>query len=201
MEIKKELETLKEIQMPKEMQERILRNCAKRNEEKTMNRKISSKKILTVAASLVLCLGVTGVTALAVTGKLEGFFKDITRWDGAVIGTSYEQATDEVELNITTIGEEFTLEVKFLEPQTAPYSSFELFGIETYQVKDREGNLILEGTTSEMTEIVEGKAYINLPLNGILSGEYQLTVTELVGSSKADQPLVMSGSWECEFTK
>lgn len=201
MEIKKELETLKEIQMPEEMQERILRNCDKKTEEIIMSKKIKSKKFLTVAASLVLALSVTGVTTLAATGKLEGFFKDIVRWDGAVIGTSYEQATDEVELNITTVAEELTVEVKIKEPQTAPYSFFDLFGIKTYEVRDKAGNLILEGAASEMAEIDEGMAYIKLPLNGILTGEYKLIVRELVGSSKADQPLVMSGTWECGFTK
>lgn len=201
MEIKKELETLKEIQMPKEMQERILRNCDGRTEENIMSKKNKSKKILTVAASLVLALSVTGVSALAATEKLAGFFKDITGWNGAVTGTSYEQATDEVEISITNVAEELTVEVKFLEPQKAPYSSFDLFGIEKYSVEDKAGNLILEGTTSEMTEFDEGRAYIKLPLNEMLSGEYKLTVRELVGSSKADQPLVLSGTWECGFKK
>lgn len=47
---------------------------------------------------LVLCLCLTGVTALAATGKLQGFFSDITGWNGAVVGTSYEQATKELEV-------------------------------------------------------------------------------------------------------
>jgi len=204
MEIKKELEKIKEIEMPKEMQQRILGNCDRKMEEKNMSKnttKSSFKKIVTVAASLVLALSVTGVTALAAAGKLEGFFKDITRWDGAVIGTSYEQATDEVEIDITPKEDGLTVEVKFMEPQKAPYSSFELLGIEKFEVRDKAGNLILEEATSELSEITAGRTSIHLPLNEILSGEYKLIITELVGSSKADQPLIMSGTWESQFIK
>ena len=33
----------------------------------------------------------------------------------------------------------------------------------------------------------------------MLEGKYELIVSEMVGSSKADQPLVISGTWEVEF--
>lgn len=40
-----------------------------------------------------------------------------------------------------------------------------------------------------------------ISLEEVPAGEYKLIVTELVGGFKADQPLVVSGTWECEFTK
>ena len=204
MEIKKEMEQLKQIEMPKEMQERILRNCDRKTEGKNMKRnttKSSFGKYMTVAASLVLCLCVTGVTALAAAGKLEGFFKDITGWNGAITGTSYEQATDEVEINVTTVGEELAVEVKFLEPETAPYSVLEELGIKTYEILNGNGEVVIRGDATEMKEIVRGMTMINLSADTILNGEYKLIVKELVGGAKADQPLVISGIWECEFTK
>ncbi len=197
MELRKELETIKRIEMPKEMQERIIRNCDRSLEGKHM----SFKKVMTIAASLVLCLCVTGVTALAASGKLEGFFKDIRGWNGAVTGTSYEQATHEVEVNITEVSEELVVEVKMLKVEDAPYRYFELLGIKTYEILDNQDNVILKGTASEMMGVFEGKSCISLSVNSLLSGEYKLLVTELVGSSKADQPLVVRGTWECDFTK
>jgi len=197
MELRKELEAVKQIEMPKEIQERIIRNCVRKEEKKHM----SFKKIMTIAASLVLCLCVTGVTALAASGKLEGYFKDIIGWNGAVTGTSYEQATDELEISITEVSEELVVEVKMLKAEEAPYRYFELFGINTYEIRDNQNNVILKGTASEMVGITDGKACINLPVNSLLNGDYKLLVTEFVGSSKADQPLVVNGTWECSFTK
>lgn len=195
---------VKEIEMPKEMQERILKNCYKKAEENSMNKnrtKLSFGKMMAVAASLVLCLCVTSVTALAVTGKLEGFFKDITRWDGAIIGTSYEQATDEVEINIIDASDEFTVEVKLLKPENPPYISFEMLGVAKYEIVDEDGRVMREGNASEMVRIEGGKAYVKLPLETDTKGEYKLKITELIGSSKADQPLLVNGTWECIFNR
>lgn len=204
METKKLVKKLNEIQMPKEMQERIIRNCYIEMEEKNMSNNRTKKffkKPVAIVASLTICVCLAGVTSLAATGKLEGFFKDIVRFDGAVTGTSYEQATEEVELKIVDVTEELTVEVTMINPQVAPYSTFEVFGIENYKIVDMNDNVIMEGTTTEMTEVVNGKVNVNISLENITSGEYKLIVSKLVGSAKADQPLVVSGVWECEFVK
>ena len=73
--------------------------------------------------------------------------------------------------------------------------------VNSYKIVDMDGNVIIEGKTTEMAEISEGKANITISPADIPSGEYKLLVSELVGSSKADQPLILSGTWECEFTK
>lgn len=204
MEKKMMVKKLNEIEMPKEMQERIIRNCYTKTEEETMSKNapknIFKRPILAVAA-FALCLCATGVTALAATGKLQGYFKDITNWNGAIIGTSYEQATDEIELSIIDVSDELTLEIKFVNPDVAPYSFFEQFGVESYKIVDMNGNVIVDGKTTEMAEIVDGNVNVNISPDNILSGEYTLVVSELVGSSKADQPLILSGTWECEFAK
>ena len=159
------------------------------------------KRPLVAVATFALCLCATGVTALAATGKLQGYFKDITNWSGAITGTSYEQATDEVELTVLEVSDELTLEIEFVNPKVAPYSFFEQFGVESYKIVDMAGKVIAEGETSEPAEISEGKANITISLLNIPNGEYKLIVSELVGSSKADQPLILSGAWECEFAK
>lgn len=159
------------------------------------------KKPLAIAASLALCFCLTGVTTLAATGRLEGFFKDITRWDGAVIGTSYEQATDEVGLSVIHVSDELTVEIVMVNPNVAPYSTFEQFGVQNYKIVDMTDNVIVEGATTEMVEVIDGKAVVHISLDNISKGEYKLLISEWVGSSKADQPLVLSGTWECAFTK
>jgi len=37
-------------------------------------------------------------------------------------------------------------------------------------------------------------------LDDLASGEYRLMINAFVGSKKADQPLVISGTWECGFS-
>ncbi len=193
-----------EIEMPKEMQERIIKNCYMEMEEKTMNKNTTKnyfKRPMVAVASLALCVCLTGVTALAATGKLEGFFKDITSWNGAVVGTSYEQATDEIEVSVVSVTDELTIEATMIEPKDAPYSLLETLGVESYKITDMTGKVIVKGGTSEAAEIVDGKVILNIALEDLANGEYKLIVSSFVGGAKAEQPLVISGNWECEFTK
>ena len=204
MEIKKFVEELNQIEMPTEMQERIIRNCYMKMEENKMNKQTTKKffeKPMAAVAAFALCFCLTGVTALAATGKLEDFFKDIKRWDGAVIGTSYEQATDEIELAISSVSDELTIEMTMVKPDDVPYSTFEMLGIQNYKIVDTDGEVIVEDVASEMADVVDGKVNVNISLDNVSNGEYKLIISELVGSSKADQPLVLSGTWECGFEK
>lgn len=171
-------------------------------EKKVVSKNISRffKRPIVAVASLVLCVCLTGVTVLASTGKLQGFFKDIKRLDGAVIGTTYEQATDELELSIAEVAEEIILNVKMVNPEAVPYREFELFGIESYKIVDANEKVIVDGDTTKMVEIVSGTAVVSISLDNVPDGQYKLIVSKMIGSSKADQPLVMNGTWECEFT-
>ena len=197
---KNELEKkVKEIKMPKEMQERIIRTCYKEMEENTMKKCFKKPMVAVATVALGLCL--TGITALASTGKLEGFFKDIIRWDGAVIGTSYEQATEEVELNIVDVAQQLTVELTILHSDVAPYSLFESFGIEEYKIMDENGNIVAESREIETAFIVDGKVQVRIPLENISAGQYTLVASKLVGTSKGDQPLLLNGNWKCEFIK
>ena len=124
-------EKIKEINMPDEMQERIISRCYQTSnlemENQTMKKRtnIFFSRTAAVAASLVLCLCITGVTALAASGQLEGFFKDIKDWRGAVTGTAYEQATDELEVAILDSAEELTVLVTMVNPKA---TAFDLSG-------------------------------------------------------------------------
>ena len=52
-----------------------------------------------------------------------------------------------------------------------------------------------------MSEIANNKVLVNVPLEDVGNGEYTLIVSELVGSSKAEQPLGLTGTWECSFRR
>lgn len=204
METKVLVEKVKEIEMPKEMRERIIRNCYIETEEKLMSKNTTKnlfKRPMVAVASLALCICLTGVTALAATGKLQGFFKDITDWRGAVTGTTYEQATDEVELSVVAGENALELTVTMVNPKAAPYGFFETLAVESYKIVDANGKAVLEGNTTDAVNVVDGKVMISIPVENLAGGEYKLVVTELVGSAKADQPLVISGAWECGFTR
>lgn len=165
------------------------------------SRKNIFQKPMVAVAALALCLCVTGVSALAATGKLEGFFKDITRWDGAVTGTTYEQATDGVAVAIAGVSGGLEVNITLLEAQKAPYSVFETLGIHNYQIQDKTGKAVVKGAETKAEAINNGQVQLSISLEDVPAGEYNLVVTELVGGSKADQPLVVKGTWECGFTK
>lgn len=204
METEKLAKKVKEIKLTKEMQERIIEKCYIETEEKKMSKNTAKnifKRPMVAVASLALCLSITGVSALAATGKLQGFFKDIKGWNGAVTGTAYEQASEEIQLTVTEGSEALTVSLTMVNPQMAPYNALELLAVESYRIVDLTGKVIVEGDTTEFADVADGKVNISIPLNNIASGEYKLLVSKLVGSAKAEQPLVISGSWECEFTR
>ena len=194
------------ITMPEEAKRRIVGNCKtiisnsrKETIMKTNKNKTLIRKPAAVFAVVALCLSLS-VTALAATGILKGSFRDITNWQGAVVGTSYEQATDEIGVNVTANGDVLAVLATFADPQMFPYRETEKLGIAEYCIVDANGKVVHEGA-AESTDVVNGQATVNIRLNDMDSGSYKLIVTAFVSEKKADQPLKIHGSWECAFTK
>lgn len=202
MYVKQLQKEVNQIKMSKNMEREILSYCNKKMEEQNMSKNNIKKftiKPLAAVAALALCLCVTGISAMAATGKLEGFFKDIKNWNGAITGTVYEQASDEVEIGTYVEEDKLVITLKMLQPNKAPYSVLDNFGIKEYQIVDMEENVILESST-DMKEVQSGIVEIEIPLDNVKTGEYKLFVTKLIGDAKADQPLVLNGNWESIFT-
>ena len=204
MDHKKLKSAAETITMPEEVKRRIVGNCKTRisNSRKEIIMKennIFAGKPAAVFAAVVLCLSLS-VTALAAAGVWQGFFRDITNWKGAVVGTSYEQATDEMDVNVTVEGDELIVQAAFADPQTAPYVYAEKLGIAAYRIVDANGQVVKEGA-AESAEVSDGQAAVAIRLDDIDSGNYQLIVTAFVSEKKADQPLNINGNWECAFTK
>ena len=151
------------------------------------------------AAALAVCLCITGITVLAEAEILKGFFKDIRRWDGAVIGSTYEQATEEVNVQAVTAGDTLSVELQIENPVEIPYRTFAEFGIQSYEITDAQGETFLAEETANTVPLSDSSVIIELPLGTLPAGSYTLHIYELVGSSKADQPLILHGNWKCKF--
>ncbi len=203
MEFKDLKKSMENIKMSDEMQKRIIRNCrsaaVRETEEITMKKRVSFnfKKSMSVAAVVAICLCIT--MAAGAAGHF-GHFKDITDWKGAVVGTEYEQATNEIEVDVVASQGKLSVIAKLLTPAAVPYSELETFGIGKYQIVDTTGNVVADGKGADLVEIVNGEANMIISLDGVDSGNYKLLVNSFTGGKKADQPLEISGTWECDFT-
>jgi len=205
MEYEKLKAAAETITMPEDMKRRIVRDCSREIEKtgKETGMKYKKNTILgrpaAVFAALAICLSLS-VTALASSGVMEGFFREITNWQGAIVGMSYEQATDEIRMEAAVNGDVLTVLATFSIPQEIPYSETEKLGIAAYRIVDAKGKVVKEGA-SEAAEVVNGKAAISIRLGDVPSGSYKLIVTAFVSEKKADQPLNINGRWECDFNR
>ena len=193
------------IVMPPDMRLRIAANCKKQivqtGKELTMKHSKPAfiRKSVIIIAAVVLCLAMS-VGALAATGALEGFFEDITDWRGAVTGTAYTPAEGEIRLTAAAEGEWLRVLVAFSAPDRAPYCYGEILGFDAYRIVDAENRTVSEGH-SAAAEIRDGQAEFSLPAEGLESGSYHLVISGLRTEKKADAPLEIHGSWECNFVK
>lgn len=194
MDFERLKKSVEKIEMSDNMRARIISNCrAKKIHPKGGNRLL--KVSAAAAVSLCLCF-----TATAVAASRFGFFKDATRWDGAIIGTMYERASDEVKVNVVTSGSEITVFAVMVNPNTAPFRELENLGIQSYQIIDLSGNIVVEDGHTDLFEVVNGETEVKIPLGNIPKGDYRLVIDAFVGGKKADQPLQINGTWECAFS-
>ena len=191
------------ITMSAEMKERLIRNCrsklATQMEDNTMKHHKTFRKPAAALAALAICL-VLSVSAVAASGVVKGYFRDITNWQGAIVGTSYEQADNEIGMSVTINGNELTVLATFYVPQEFPYREIERLGIAAYQILDTNGKPVKEGA-AECAATVKGQTAIPVSLEEIHNGSYKLVVKAFVAEKKAEQPLQIHGHWECDFTK
>ena len=104
-------------------------------------------------------------------------------------------------MNIIEVSDKLVVEITMVNFKEAPYSFFEMFGIKNYKIVDANGKVNVENENLEMSAIANNKVLVNVPLDDVGNGEYTLIVSELVGGSKADQPLGLAGTWECSFRR
>lgn len=161
------------------------------------------KRVSTVAAVVTVC-AITVVSA----GAIKGMFKDVKRWDGAVIGTEYVNATNDIEMSINATKDEcISLDISFENPNEDPFAFIQEVAITDYKILDNNDKEVLEvNSTFEngiKGNVENGRILLELPTNDKLNSNqnYKLVVNTIYGLAKADQPLKITGTWECEFSR
>lgn len=161
------------------------------------------KRVSTVAAVVTVC-AITVVSA----GAIKGMFKDVKRWDGAVIGTEYVNATNDIEMSINATKDEcISLDISFENPNEAPFAFIQEVAITDYKILDNNDKEVLEvNSTFEngiKGNVENGRILLELPTNDKLNSNqnYKLVVNTIYGLAKAEQPLKITGTWECEFSR
>ncbi len=185
---------VEEIKMPDEVRKRIIRRCREERKTGSAVKKLRSKGLAALVAVVCLCLA--AVVGAAGSG---GFFRNILRWDGAVTGTEYEQASDEIELTAEVSGGELTVTAIMLKSDDVPYSELESLGVGSFRITGEDGRTVFEGGPTEMCAVDGGRAEIKIPLPDMAAGNYTLYVDAFTGGAKADQPLTIRGEWICTF--
>lgn len=185
----------RKIVMSNETKEELIKNCEKITEVKNMDKKKTIVKRAVVIAIVSVCLCCTAAGA-----AYHGFFKDIIRYDGAVVGTKYEQATNEIKVSITADHEEIIVVAEAVDPSAIPYVTFDNMKLNDYQIIDKNGKIVIDNLSIEVSDYADGKAEMIIPFQNFDNGDYKLIISSFLGESKGDQPLVISGEWEVAFT-
>ncbi len=206
--LRKHAETTKSVmQAPFALNEEI-----KNMEARTMSKpKFTIKRTMAIAAVLALCLVVVCMTPLA--SSIKGFFSDIIRFDGAITGTKYENATNDIKVDVLEVTSEngnviIPLELSFENPTEAPFPYIQEIAISEYKILDNSDKVISKekisvdeaskGIVSNGTVLVE----LSTADKKMTSGEeYTIVIEKMYGLSKADAPLHITGTWECNFIR
>ena len=208
IKLRKHAETTKSVmQAPFALNEEI-----KNMEARTMSKpKFTIKRTMAIAAVLALCLVTVCMTPLA--NSIRGFFSDIIRFDGAITGTQYENATNDIKVDVLELTSEngnviIPLDLTFENPTEAPFPYIQEVAVSEYKIFDNNNKEIIKTKVSaedgDKGPVSADKVLVNLSLNDakFKSGEeYTIVIEKMYGLSKADAPLHITGSWKCNFIR
>ena len=170
-----------------------------------------TKKTFAIAAVLALCIVTVAMTPLA--SSIKGFFSDIIGIDGAVTGTKYENATNDIKIEALETSSEdgnviIPLELTFANPSEAPFPYIQEIAISEYKIFDSNNKVISKEKVSvdeaDKGTISNGKVLVELSATDkkMTSGEtYTIVIEKMYGLAKADAPLHITGTWECDFIR
>ena len=208
--LRKHAETTKSVmQAPFDLNEEI-----KNMEVNTMSKpkgRITMKRTFAIAAVLALCIITVTMTPLA--NSIKGFFSDIIRFDGAITGTQYENATNDIKVDVLELTSEtgnviIPLELTFESPTEAPFPYIQEVAVSEYKILDSDNKEIIKTKLSaedgDKGSVADGKVLVNLSIDNAKfeSGEeYTIVIDKMYGLSKADAPLHITGTWKCNFIR
>ncbi|MBQ5754156.1 MAG: hypothetical protein IIV90_00655 [Oscillospiraceae bacterium] len=195
MLLKKELGS---VALPPDAKARILETCARAPGKKAGRRGVFPlRRAVAWAAALILCLA---LPAAGLAMGNAGHFKDILNWQGAVVGTEYLNAAEEIQVEASLEGSTLTVAAVFAAPQNFPYREQQTLALGPYTLTGPGGEVLAQSEGSDSAPIEDGKAVLTIPLGAAPAGPCTLTVESFLGGKKADQPLPMAGPWEIPVT-
>ncbi len=160
--------------------------------------------LLAVLLFVMLFSACQGTNTVQKPDSTDGHFEDATAWNGSVIGTTYENATDEILFTLDAMeAAEATVSmtVKFADLQKLPYSIIEELSIPKYTILDQSGAVVAEGSADySAVDRERGETTFEISLAGLEKGDYRIKMEALEGKKKAEQPILISGTWECGFS-
>ena len=208
--LRKHAETTKSVmQAPFDLNEEI-----KNMEVNTMSKpkgRITMKRTFAIAAVLALCIITVTMTPLA--NSIKGFFSDIIRFDGAITGTQYENATNDIKVDVLELTSEngeviIPLELTFENPTEAPFPYIQEVAISEYKILDSGNKEVIKTKLSaedgDKGSVADGKVLVNLSIDDAEfkpREEYTIVIEKMYGLAKADAPLHITGTWECNFIR
>lgn len=162
------------------------------------------RRFITVCATMVICLSLVACSvsenSSSIPEPTKGYFRDITNVWGAVVGTSYEHATNEIGISVNADGNQLSVLTTFNDPTIPPYSVVELLSIANYQILDQNGKTVKEGST-EATEVFDGQAIINIDLDDLAQNNYTLVISAFEAWEFPSVPtLELNGGWSIDFS-
>lgn len=191
MDIVNLFESAKNIEIPGDMQTRIIANCQKSIRKSPM----PVRKFIIIAAALLtlLCISAGGTVRL-------GYFKDIKNSFGAVTGTEYLNATEEICVQASLSDGALSIHLSFVQPDMPPYREIEQLAIGSCQITDAAGDIQIIQASAVSVPVADGEVSIIIPLNAPVCFPCTLQIDSFIGTKKADQPLEIKGSWACNIS-
>lgn len=176
-----------EIKAPQELNENFIKEFSERRVSRHMKPKFAA------AVAVPLMLAIAGTGAYAVSKN--GYFRDKTNVFGTVTGETYENASEEIDIQAKYDSEAFDVKVVFKDPNAAPYKYEETLDIGSFTVIAQEdGSEVVCGEV-EPVAVNGGTAELKIPVGELKSGSYSICISSFIGGKKAEQPLEIKGNW------
>ena len=207
MSFKKEIES---IEIPKQLSKRSKEGIYLAQKEH--KKKNFRKYYQGLAAAAVMGIVIIFASDASLATSIKGFFANLTNWNGAIIGTTYENATDEIVVTAENIeNEEYLLTVSFNNKDKVPFSITELLEMGEYQFFNDGKKINIESAfVNDVIDtgnlIIDDKELLfhtnenNYKKVMIINGEVdELVIKSFFIHSAGDAPLEVKGEWRILF--
>ena len=147
-----------------------------------------------VVAAAVCVLALPGLAKL-VSGHIEDIYEGT-----AIVGQVYVEADNDITVTAGADdgGETVRLRAVFVNPEEAPFAYIDELTVHIEGVSDGAGNNVT-GPLSARSPITDGVAEFELQPGVPVENGYTLTIAGFTGKAKAEQPLEIQGTWQCEI--